>query len=561
MHPALAEIIEDITAFDPYFEPITWLKNNVEEIPYSPTPGAVKLAPWQHDVFRALTDQNTRSVSIVGAVQTGKTLAPELALAYIIANDPGPALWLDLTDASARDQSETRLRALFDKIGVVKKLFNADKNKMRLRTMFFKNKMTLWVAGQKNKRNLQRRSIRYIFGDETWLWEQGRMAEAIARTSAYKGTSLVCFMSQAGKAGDETDRFFKSGTCEEWHFRCPRCGNFFAPTLGTIRWTTTKTESGQRNFPLIEKSALCECPHCSTTFPDSDEMRAELNKDGRFFMFNPGAESGKRSFHWNAFCASSWGKLVVEYLKAKDTAASGDIADLKAFYQKRLAEPWQEGDDYDESLVETSVPEGNYTLREHWENGAYFHPASAKIVPARFYTDFVRDELVPLMFLSVDVQADYFFWVLRHWDEHGNSRLFDCGVCQTFADIEAIAHSARVFPRFVLVDCGFRTEIVLRTVAKNNWTALRGSPKTEWTLAGKVRSPVSSVERVDCGTGTFARRVFFSNLRVKDILHAIRSGKTSVSWSISSDAPKNYVKMLSSETRNNEKNIWERDAS
>lgn len=561
MHPALAEILDRLTEYADYLPPIEWLAENVDEIPYSPKIGRPELTPWQREVYLALTDPMTRAVSIVAAVQTGKTLAPELALAYIIANEPGPALWLDLTDASARDQSETRLRALFENTRGVKKIFSPDKNKMRLRTMFFQNGMTLWVAGAKNKRNLQRRSIRYVFGDETWLWDAGRMAEAEARASAFKNNSLVCFMSQAGNLGDDTDRAFRAGTCEEWHFRCPHCGNFFAPTLETLRWDSFKTSDGKRDFPAIAASVRLECPHCAVSFAESTEARERLNENGRFIAENPAAEAGRRSFHWNAICAQDWSALVLEYLRAKDTAANGDCADLRTFYQKRLALPWNDGDELDENTVETSVPEGNYKMREHWEQGAFFHPETARIVPAKFRGDFPPDALVPLMFLSVDVQADYMFWVLRRWDEKGNSRLFDCGVCQTFDDLAAVAQGSHIFPRFVLVDCGFRPESVYRACAQNNWTALRGSPKTEWTFnGGKLRSPVSAVERVAVGNGQFARRIYFSNLRVKDILHALRAGRTASLWSVPLDAPRNYIKMLSAERRDNEKNIWEQIA-
>jgi hypothetical protein len=37
-----------------------------------------------------------------------------LGLAHIIANHPGPTLWLDQTDDDAKDQSESRLQKLFD---------------------------------------------------------------------------------------------------------------------------------------------------------------------------------------------------------------------------------------------------------------------------------------------------------------------------------------------------------------------------------------------------------------------------------------------------------------
>ncbi len=63
----------------------------------------------------------------------------------------------------------------------MKSLYPGDRYKLRNTTIHFANGMTLWVAGAYNKSNLQRRSIRWLIGDETWRWPQGHMAKAEAR--------------------------------------------------------------------------------------------------------------------------------------------------------------------------------------------------------------------------------------------------------------------------------------------------------------------------------------------------------------------------------------------
>ena len=47
-------------------------------------------------------------------------------LCYIIANLPGPTLWLDQTDEDARDYSEARLQKLFDQCAPVERLMPTD---------------------------------------------------------------------------------------------------------------------------------------------------------------------------------------------------------------------------------------------------------------------------------------------------------------------------------------------------------------------------------------------------------------------------------------------------
>ena len=177
-----------------------WAEEHVRSIPYSPMPGRFRIenSPMIREVMEAIVDPRIRLVSIIASVQSSKTTAPEITLCYIIANLPGPTLWLDQTDDDAKDQSEGRLQKLFDECAPVRELYPADRNKKRNATIHFANGMTLWMAGAHNKSNLQRRSIRWLIGDETWRWPAGHMAEAEARVTAFGWLGKCIFMSQGG---------------------------------------------------------------------------------------------------------------------------------------------------------------------------------------------------------------------------------------------------------------------------------------------------------------------------------------------------------------------------
>ena len=106
----------------------------------------------------------------MACVQASKTLIGEIGLNYIIANMPGPTLWLDNTDEEAYDQAESRLSVLMEQCPAVRAVYPANRHKNKTATKHFNNGMTLWVLGAHNKTNLQRRSIRWLIGDETWRW-------------------------------------------------------------------------------------------------------------------------------------------------------------------------------------------------------------------------------------------------------------------------------------------------------------------------------------------------------------------------------------------------------
>ena len=163
-----------------------WAEENVESIPYSPMPGRFQIAnsPQIREVMQEIVNPRTRLVSIIAAVQSGKTTAPELTISYIIANLPGPALWLCQTDDDAKDVSESRMQKLFDNCPPVKALYPADKHKKRNTTVHFSNGMTLWVLGAHNRKNLQTRSIRWLIADETWLLPACQLDKSEARVTS-----------------------------------------------------------------------------------------------------------------------------------------------------------------------------------------------------------------------------------------------------------------------------------------------------------------------------------------------------------------------------------------
>ena len=101
-----------------------WAEEHIHSIPYSPMPGRFRIENsfMIRDVMEAIVDPRVRLVSIIASVQSSKTTAPEIALCYIIANLPGPTLWLDQTDDDAKDQSEGRLQKIFDECPPVRAL-------------------------------------------------------------------------------------------------------------------------------------------------------------------------------------------------------------------------------------------------------------------------------------------------------------------------------------------------------------------------------------------------------------------------------------------------------
>lgn len=539
-------------------EPWRWCEDHIKNIPYSPLPGPFRSenSPWIREVMEAIVDPKIRLVSIIAAVQSSKTTSPELTLCYIIANLPGPCLWLDQTDEDAKDESESRLQKLFESCEPVKKLFPKNKNKQRNCTIHFSNGMTLWLLGAYNKTNLQRRSIRWLFGDETWRWPVGHMAEAEARTTAFGWLGKCVFMSQGGEENDDTHRKFETTDMREWHYKCPKCGKYISYKWENIEWDDDcKDENGEYDFSKINHSTALKCPECGEYFEDTDRMRRILNKDGKFIALNPNASKENVGFHWNALASMTWGKLAELYLRAKIAARKGDSSLLQQFYQKRLALPWKEfADDY-----RLEIASGSYNSGDAWDEEAGFNKLGEIIAPP-----FAENEVIaPLRIMSVDVQMNCFYLVVRAWSINGSSRLLWHEKVLTWEDIEEIQKRFRILDNLVFVDAGYNSFEVYKHCGERNWIALMGDNRANFFHRlpnGKtVLRFYSPVKHIFISRYVKCRMHFWSNLNVKDTLARIRRNQNpadGATWEVPTDISEDYLKQMESEHRIKKGNSW-----
>lgn len=536
--------------------PWKWCEENVKNIPYSPIPGHFKSAnsPWVREVMEAMADPDIRLVSIVAPVQSSKTISAELCLCYIIANFPGPCLWLSQTDADAKDQAEARLHKLFSECDAVKKLFPADRHKKKTQTVFFSNGMTLWVLGAHAKSNLQSRSIRWLIGDETWQWPNGHMQQAEARVTAFGWLGKCIFLSQGGTENDDTHRKFETTDMREWEFKCPKCGKYQPYKWSNIEWDKNYRDGeGQIDFAKVRSSVRLVCEFCKHEIADSDANRKLLNSSAKFVPQNPSAPGTKAGFHWNSLASMSWGELAEMYLRAKESCRRGDMEDLKNFYQKRLALPWG---DLEEDFTLDISPSG-YRMGDYWESEGAVGAKGAILPPPHENKNRVR-----LRFLTVDVQMDHFYAVVRSWACDASSRLVYCAKLQTWEDVEILQNRFGVFPQLVFVDAGYSTFEVYRNCAKHNWTALMGDGRRDFPhrVNGKITQRFYSTARHPLVSDRKCRMHYWSNLGIKDTLARLRSNRNpeeGSTWEVPSDVPEEYLKMLDSEQRVKKGNSWE----
>lgn len=590
-----------------------WAEDNVKSIPYSPNPGPFRSenSPWMRAPLEALTDVRIRKVQIVAGIQASKTLGSEIGSAYIIPNMPGPMLWLDQQDDEAKDELESRLMPLWKSTPATKRLISGSRGRNRYKTkrnkVTFLNGMPIWVLGAHNIKNLQRRSIRWLIGDETWQWPAGHMAEAEARVTAFGWLGKIFFSSQAGEEDDDTDKSYLAGTQEVWHFMClnPECPEPLQPYLleNLDFKDAEKRPDGSRNMDQVMELSRVVCPHCghrhNTNEVRTRRMMNDPERGARFVVTNPDAPSNYRSFHWNGFASTPCGELAKLYLQAKAAEKKGDISLLKIFYQKRLAIPWK--DMYSDYKME--IESSEYSLGEEWEeecgilrSGAIVEQLPEKPVRELFgsdeeflealqrHTRLVGPKPVRGRMLKVDCQRDHYWATVTSFSASGSMRLLWCGGGRSEADspfpltswhdIDDLQARFDVAPHLVFVDAGDNPNAVYHACAERGWTALMGDGRSTWPHKipndprdrskgyRTVERFYSPAKTIALGRGLSCNRHLFSNLQCKDILARLRNNQdpgAGATYEVPKDVPDFFLKHMDSEVRvkKRDKNVWE----
>lgn len=484
----------------------------------------IENAPWQREPLDMLANPEAKEVVFLAPIGTGKTTFMEAGLAYIVAEDPGPTLLVGQTDDDLKDWAETRMDWVIRNTPDTSALLPQDRHKKRKMQILFPH-MSLFLTGA-NLSGLQSKSMRRVFNDEAWQYRPGMLNEARGRLHD-RWNRQFYILSQAGVRGDDLDKAWEQTDKREFCFTCPECG-----TMQPWKWCNVVWDEDEAKAPIdLAHTAKIKCDNaeCSWTCPDNTQKRRALAESA---VYMPSAKGlpGHIGFHYNVLC--NWRKplweIVLLWLEAKAGQKIGNLDPLRQFIQKRLAEAWEEDlTDNREQLV------GNGYLMSEYSDGKQIENESFR-------------------FLTVDKQRDHFWAVIRAWCADGSSRKLYFGRIETFDQIEDLRRKYNINPKMVFVDAQYDTDLVYSFCATNDWTALHGSGNSSFTSRNNkgdvTHRPFSRFSEASTTNGRRARYAFWASDRIKDILHAHRTGQSGA-WEIPDDVSQEYLKQIDSESK------------
>jgi len=493
--------------------------------------------PWLRWPMLQIADDENKEIIVMAPVGSGKTTMLEGVLPWIIAEEPGPTLITMQTDDDARAWVDTRFHPSLKTNDKVEPLLPTGKNRGNFRKgeILFAH-MPLHIGGA-NLANLQSKSIRWVYGDEVWIWKDGMLEEARRRTHD-RWNSRVVLVSQGGSEGDQFDRAFQDALIHDFCFKCPSCDERQTYQWKQVKFKHIKNEAEEWDWDEIKKSVYYECANedCKEKFEDKAEVRRTLSASGEYISRNNNAKPGRIAATYPAMAVwwIDWSKLVMEWITAQDARKRLNLAPLRQFIQKRLAQSWVE-------------PNETVTLK-----GATDAYRMAE------YFDGQKWEFENFRFMTVDVQQDCFFVIIRAWSIEGKSRLLYEGKIDEWEGLRMLRDRMKVPNRCVFVDRGYRPDTVALECRKsvtaddpNPWNCLLGEEANGYaTKIGKRRviKPFSSIQRARTHTGVYYKYVKFSNLLAKDTLSALMRGEGN-GWQIGVDHSKEYLKQMQNEVK------------
>ena len=470
---------------------IEWAEKYIETIPDSPYSGRLNLhrTPFLIEPLRQ-TMNNQTTLSVMNfPVQIGKSLILKLLALYQIINDPAPILFLTDTPANSQDFCDTSLIPMIKNNRIFDGLISSAPGANMKQTKIFSNGSILWNRGASNLKNLQRRSVKLLLADQCWLYPNGHIQEAVKRITRFQGEGgRAVLVSQAGELGEQFSNYFDLTNQQEYKWCCPHCSHLNPYDLSMVKWDIQAVDqNGDIDFTKVKQSLRYICPNCSHEWVANKETLSMLNQNSKWECQNETAPEGKIGFHTTAFCFLDAFNLISEFLNAKSRAKDGDFSQMKIFYQKRLALPWSEQNE----VIETSTKQvEGQRMGDKWDKLGYITKSGELI--NKEHSNFKNEVLrgaIPLIFMSVDVQMDKFYYCIRAFSDNpqDQSMLIECGCLYTWEDIFSKRAEFMIPGSNMGIDSGYRAQQVYAVTVQNRCYAMKGhEQRTFKREAGKA---------------------------------------------------------------------------
>lgn len=497
-------------------------------------------------VFDAIQNPAIRRVRFRKPPRFGGSMIADIAIPWIVCNDPGPIMWNWQSDEDAKGHMKQKAWPAWKSCAPFKAMLPMDRHDKTTTEIYFGP--FFMVCQGANLNNLQGVGIRWQFNDELWLpvW-QDLYQHAVYRTRDYEraGKDKIVDVSQAGNENDVEDRNWRQGQQAIWGYKTEKG---LMPLLmggkredgsrwGLVWEEDAKRADGTYNRQRVVDTVRYVCKETGRAWKDSPATIAEWNKEGDYIVQNPNASAAVTSFGVNALLNRTLASLAEEKVAALEQAQTGDMAGLRDFAQKAECRPWAEM----HHTVTVASAESGYTSDEY----AKGEPWEGEVRRAMM--------LDRQQGMAGDVPHR---WVeIRAFLANGSSRQLYFGRLNTKEACRDVQKLYNVPDRSVWQDANYERHEVFKECVEYGWLAVFGQEQNSWThmLPGtdgqpiKVSLPYSQIQMQEvAGPGARAAYMLFSENYFADIAAALVSGR-GIPWEHPTNVSPEYLTQLQGE--------------
>lgn len=309
----------------------------------------ISITPWLREPLECAID-GTQKMTLIGPVQSGKSVVGEIAICYWLATQNGgdcQYLWQndEASDARYDERFEKILRAC---LAVVARSYS-DRFKWKKGLVIFPH-ANLIMQGVSTPRAVASKSIRFQVREEIHDseggWSEGRLDQADGRLTAF-WNSVSFDISNSSRKGDQLHKAFMAKTRQQWQVKCPGCGLFHVmrarwedkhPELGGLRYDSEgcRLENGDVIYSKLAPTVRYQMP-CGYIVRDNVRERRALSLSGCYSAPAASSVPGQKSFILEAVSVDyiSWISLIQQKHQALAAKDNGNPDPWFAYLRER----------------------------------------------------------------------------------------------------------------------------------------------------------------------------------------------------------------------------------
>lgn len=383
-------------------------------------------------VFEFISRPDERELIIMKSAQLGFTLAYMLIVCYVAATAPTHVLYAMHSGKKAKEIS-TRLQRLLTRNRSLAETLLGEPEETLHNLLLKLRGMMVVLTGSGSAGEFDAASFGLVILDELDRHVAGAKTKGQANTidlardrikEITTGKLLAGGTPEEGTS--ETVTNWQTGTREELHVPCPKCGTYQSLDFQRLEFSHCKNERGEWDYARVHREVYMRCANakCDYRFVNADKRRLLAPECIRWVTTNTGQDEhkpfpGRVSVHINDLYSqreqTTWGHIACQWIDAQKSPSK-----LRRFWNRVLGRP---PPDRTISLTLAAVR----ALAGGYEHGCM--PVAPAISPAG----------LPAIILYADQQDTCLKWVRAGFSASGECWVIDYGMCLTRDDLIEIA--------------------------------------------------------------------------------------------------------------------------